>query len=131
MAKLTIAGREYDIAPYKLGDLRKAAPAIDRINATAGAITTIEGMAESSADLLAVLSIGLRKINDTLTPEYLEEIVGFDELPAISAAFSDLLAESGFKPAGEAKAPSASPEEAEGASSSSSESSSMSSSQPA
>ena len=33
MALLTIAGRTFDIAPFKLGSLKRAAPLIDRINA--------------------------------------------------------------------------------------------------
>jgi hypothetical protein len=114
MARLEIGGRAFEIAPYKLGALRRAAPYIDRINANAGALGTIEGMTDSTADIVAVLSIGLQKLDPALTPEALEEMVGFDDLPALRDAFVDVLRESGMRAAGEAPAPS--PAGGEGAS---------------
>lgn len=114
MARLELGGRAYDIAPYKLGALRRAAPAIDRINANAGSLGTIAGMTDSTADIVAVLSIGLQKLDPALTPEALEEMVGFDDLPALRDAFMALLSESGMRAAGEAPAPS--PADGEGAS---------------
>ena len=124
MARLEIGGRAFDIAPYKLGALRRAAPAIDRINEAAGSLVTIEGMIRSTADIVEVLSIGLQKIDPTLTPEALEEMVGFDDLPALRDAFVAVLRESGMRGAGEAQAPA--PADAEGASTNSSAPSSMS-----
>lgn len=112
MAKLIIGGQTYDIAPYKLGAMRKAAPHIDRVNATAGALTSIEGVIESVGELLAVLSIGLVKIDPALTPEHLEEeIFGLGDAPAVREAFQAVLLESGML-AGEATAPATAPEAA-------------------
>jgi hypothetical protein len=124
MARLETGGRAFDIAPYKLGALRRAAPFIDRINAAASSLSTIEGMIDSTADIVAVLSIGLQKIDPALTPEALEEMVGFDDLPALRDAFIAVLRESGMHAAGEAPAPA--PADAEGASPTSSAPSSTS-----
>lgn len=109
MAKITLDGRDFDIAPYKLGSLRKAAPIIDRINAAAGSLTTMEGTAQATADLVEVLSIGLMKIDPTLTPEALDDIVGFDDLLALRDTFTAILRESGLAPSGESKAPAPEP----------------------
>lgn len=109
MARLEIGGRSFEIAPYKLGSLRKAAPFIDRINASAGSLSTIEGMTDSTADILAVLSIGLQKLDPALTVEALEEMVGFDDLDVLREAFVAVLHEAGMKSAGEAKAPVSAP----------------------
>jgi hypothetical protein len=104
MAKITLDGREFDIAPYKLGSLRKAAPIIDRINATMAKLDSMEGMAQSASDLAAVLSIGLVKIDPALTPEGLDDLVGFDDLPAMLACFTEIMEQSGLTQ-GEATAP--------------------------
>jgi hypothetical protein len=106
MAKLTIDGRDYDIAPYKLNQMRKAAPFIDKINATAGAMNTMEGMYESAADLIEVLAIGVSKIDPAMTAEAIGDALSgsVEELKALQVTFKDLLLESGLTP-GEAKAP--------------------------
>lgn len=108
MAKLTLDGHEYEIAPYKLGSLRKAAPTIDRINAenkaAGGHERTMTQMAGSMADLVEVLSIGLVKIDPALTPEAVEEMVDFGDLPALLECFTGVMAESGLA-LGEAAAP--------------------------
>ena len=114
MTTLAIMGRSFEIAPYKLGALKLAAPHIDAMNAIARDIGTMEGAADSAVHMLAVLAIGLQKLDPTLTAEYLEEQIGFDEMAEIGRAVKDLLAESGLAPKGEAQAPSA-PETAEGA----------------
>lgn len=124
MARLEIGGRAFDVAPYKLGSLRKAASHIDRINAAAGSLGTIAGMIDSTADIVAVLAIGLQKIDPTLTSDALEEMVGFDDLPALRDAFVTVLRESGMHAAGESPAPS--PADAAGASTRSSAPSSTS-----
>lgn len=112
MAKLTLAGRSFEIAPYKLGALRKAAPHIDAINASALTIDSIEGLIENAAHIVAIVSIGLVKIDPTLTEEALEDMVGADDMGALGAALRDIMTEAGLAPKGEATAPEA---EAEGA----------------
>lgn len=125
MAHLTILGREFDLAPYKLGALRRAAPHIDAMNAIGGALTTMEGMVESASHMIAIVAIGLEKLDPVMTAAHIEDEMGLDDLPALGAAVRDLLAESGLAAKGEAQATSPEPEEA---SSSSSETSSASSS---
>lgn len=128
MAKLTILGRDFEIAPYKLASMRRAAPFIDRINATAGSMTTLEGLTNAAGDFIAVLSIGLVKLDPELTPEMLEEELGIGDLAVMRDAFTAVMKESGLA-AGEVPAPVAS--EAAGASSTNSGKSSTTSSPPA
>ena len=127
MATLEVGGRTLALAPYKIGKLRRAGKFIDRINATAGALTTFEGMMEAARDMCEVLSIGLVEIDPILTADYLENELAVDEMPKIQACLKELMEESGLARKGEAKAPSEPP--AEGAASpTSSDTSSTSSS---
>lgn len=127
MATIVIGGQSYEIAPYKLGALRKAAPHIDAINASVKSLQdaavesaptevsggddpenddfTIVGMFENTEHIVAVLAIGLQKIDPTLTPEALEDMIGINDMPALAVALRDILAESGLAPKGEAMAP--------------------------
>lgn len=104
MAKITLDGREFDIARYKLGALRQVAPIVDRINAAMTEVKTMEGLTRSATDLAAVLSVGLVKIDPDLTPEGLDDIVGFEDLPNMLACFTELMTESGLEK-GEVSAP--------------------------
>jgi hypothetical protein len=110
MATITLDGRDFDLAPFKLGALRKAAPILDRINAASGSLDSMEVMVDSSADIIEVLAIGLVKIDPAMTAEAVLDIVGFDELPMIQRAFVTLMQESGLAPKGEAQAPAPTPE---------------------
>lgn len=103
MATFDLLGRTFDVAPYKLGAMRRAAPYIDRMNAAAAGLPTIEGMADAAADLCGFLSIGLVKIDSALTSEGLEDMVGLGDLPALRNAFTAILNDSGLK-TGEAPA---------------------------
>ena len=103
MAKLSILGREFDIAPYKLGDLRRAAPFIDAIQKRSDGAGLVDVL-DSAFDLLNVMSIGLVRIDPELTPDYLEQNVGMDDFVAMQASFLDVTKESGLKSAGEVKA---------------------------
>lgn len=107
MAKLTILGREFDIAPFKLGELRRAAPFIDAIQKRSAEGNSLADVMESAIDLLNVMSIGLIKIDPELTPDYLEENVGMAEFVGMQAAFLDITREAGLERKGEAKAPAA------------------------
>jgi hypothetical protein len=104
MARIAIGGRDFDVAPYKLAQLRQAAPYIDRINATAGALTTVEGMTASACDFLGVLSIGLMRIDPALTLDALEDMVGLSDIASLRDGFMAVLVESGMI-AGEAEVP--------------------------
>lgn len=128
MAKLTLEGREYIIAPFKIGSLRRAAPIIDRINATANSLTTLEGVFSSASDLIAVLAIGIEKLDPAMTGDVIEDMIGFGDMTMLRDAFQDVLREAGLI-SGEASAPLAS--EPEGALATASEASSTSSSPPA
>ena len=122
MASLTIAGRSFEIAPYKLGALRRAAPHIDAINASINAasladddgVISIAALFENTEHIVAVIAIGLQKLDATLTAEVLDDMIGADDMPALGAALRDILAEAGLAPKGEAAAPTE-PTEAVGA----------------
>ena len=104
MARVIISGRAFDLAPYKLAQLRQAAPFIDRINASQGALTSVEGMVSAAGDFLGVLAVGLARIDPSLTLTVLEEMIGLDDVPALRDGFMEVLQESGMI-AGEAPAP--------------------------
>jgi hypothetical protein len=106
MVTVTLLGRDFDVAPYKLGALRKAAPIVERINTTAGSLTTFEGAVEAACELAALVSIGLVKLDPALTAEALEEQLGMEDMPALQKAALDILSVSGLSQ-GEAKAPTA------------------------
>ena len=105
MATIHILGRDFAIAPYKLGELRRAAPHIDNIQRKTDGTGSLSDLMDSAVDLLNVLSIGLVKIDPVLTPDYLEANVSMDEFVGLQTAFLDLSEESGLKRKGEAAAP--------------------------
>jgi hypothetical protein len=105
MATVVIAGRSYEIAPYKLGALKQAAPHIDAINAAQGSLSTMAGMVDSAVHLIGVLAPGLAKLDPALTPAALEDLIDIGDLQAITAAVTELLRESGLAPKGEATVP--------------------------
>jgi hypothetical protein len=104
MAKVTLMGREFDIAPYKIGQLRKAAPIIDRMNARVAGLASVSGMVEAAADMIDFLWIGLVRLDPTITLDQLNDEIGMGDLPAIRDAVLAVMTESGLK-SGEAKAP--------------------------
>lgn len=135
MATLTIAGRSFEIAPYKLGALRKAAPHIDAINVSvkaaekaakaakeAGKTTdtttdvSIAGLFENTEHIVAIVAIGLGKIDPAMTADALEDVIGIEDMPALGTALRDILAEAGLAPTGEATAPAPKRRKAAGAS---------------
>lgn len=104
MATIHILGRDFAIAPYKLGELRRAAPFIDNIQRKTDGSGSLSDLMDSAVDLLNVLSIGLLKVDPMLTAEYLEANVSMDEFVGLQSAFLDLSEESGLKRKGEASA---------------------------
>ena len=123
MVTLTLAGRSFEIAPYKLGALRQAAPHIDAINASAASIDSVEGLIANAEHMIAIVAIGLRKIDPALTAEALDDIIGAGDLAALGTAMRDILSESGLAPKDAEQGEPAAPSEpaAEGASPISSE----------
>ncbi len=100
MATFILDGRDYDIAPFKIRELRLAAPHIDRINAATD-LASMAGIAEYTGEFIAVVSIGLQKIDPDLTAEEVEARMSYSELAALRGAFSAILTEAGLAPAGE------------------------------
>jgi hypothetical protein len=108
MAKLTVAGRAFELAPFRLGSLRKAAAYLDRVNArmtemAAADVDSLEAALESGRDMCEVLAIALTKLDPELDADWLEEQFGMDDMPALQSTFYDLLKESGLIKKGEAK----------------------------
>ena len=93
MAQLTLGGATYVIAPFRLRELRLAAPHIDRLCARVGKLASVEAVAETAADMLAVLAAGLAEVS----PEVLQAQVGLADLDALRTAFDEVMAEAGLK----------------------------------
>jgi hypothetical protein len=96
MAQAMIGGRAYWISPFKLRELRKAAPFIDKVSARAreGRLSTLEGVAEAAFDMLSVLAVGM----DDATPEGLEASATVSDLIGLRRTFDQVLEEAGLKP---------------------------------
>ena len=116
MARLTIGGREFDLAPFKLGALKRAAPFLDRINTRTGSLNTaassMELIMENAEDIMQVLAIGTSKIDPACDTAWLADEAGFEDIPALSQTFTELMQDSGLAPRGahapgEAPAPAA------------------------
>ena len=108
MVTITLMGRDFDVAPYRIKQLRQAAPFIMAINGKIGSLTSLEAAVDVSADMCGFLAIGMSKIDPTFTQDYLEDNVGLDAIVDLQKAVMDVLTASGLKP-GEAPAPSAEP----------------------
>lgn len=115
MAKLTVGGREFDIAPFMLGALKKAAPIVDRINASGAPVESLSGIVHSLDDFIEVLAIGTVKIDPECDAAWFQENASFSDQAVILKAFHELLQESGLAPKGEATAPARKPRAKAGA----------------
>ena len=104
MARLEIGGRAFELAPYKLAAMREAAPHIDAINATAGGLSTFEGMTAAARSIVEVLCVGLRRMDPALDADAVEEMLDLSDMPKLQTALREVLEESGLKPSGEAEA---------------------------
>jgi hypothetical protein len=95
MATLQLGAERYEIAPFRLRELRMAAPFIDRLGARAGASPSVAAAAESAADMLAVLAVGLPDTDG----EALLARASLSDMDAIAASFRTVMAEAGLTPA--------------------------------
>ena len=93
MAALTLDGVTYAIAPFRLRELRLAAPAIDRLSARAGQPASVEAVAETAADMLAVLAVGMQDVSF----EALQAAASLGDLDALRQAFDQAMAEAGLR----------------------------------
>lgn len=129
MIDIQLGERVVSIAPYKIGDLRRAAPCIDRLNAlakTLGKTPSLEKMTALLSDTVGVLAVGLVRVDPTLTAQVLEDdYFGFDDLDYLRVVYGELMAASGFR-SGEATTPPVLAELPEGVLPTSSDASSMS-----
>lgn len=100
MARLTLGGADYEVCPFKLREVRLAAPCIDRVIARArSGDLSLEAMTAAALDMLAALVVGMTGV----TAEELEASMGVADLPAVRDAFNAMLEEAGFTAAGEAQ----------------------------
>ncbi len=103
MAELTLGGVTYAIAPFRLRELRLAGPYIDRLSARAGKLASVEAVAETAADMLAVLAVGMADAS----LETLQAQVSLGDLDRLRHAFDQVMAEAGLQrpgdPPGEAQ----------------------------
>ena len=99
MAVANLGGRTYTVAPFKLRELRLAAPHIDAVSAlaAAGRLSTVEGLAAAARDMLAVLAVGIEGV----TVDDLEAQAGLGDLAALRETFDQVLQEAGLKRPGE------------------------------
>ena len=100
MAVANIGGRTYTVAPFKLRELRAAAPHIDAVSAlaAAGRLSTVEGLATAARDMLAVLAVSI----DGATVDELEAQADLSDLAGLRETFDQVLQEAGLTRPGEA-----------------------------
>lgn len=120
---LEIEGRSYGIAPYKISELRKVAPHVDRMNELVRQAKAmkeenekrkeagedpISPTFESAMDMLhetcEIVSVGLVKIDPQMTAEWLEERVDLSFQPSLQVAVEALMKSSGLASKGEVTA---------------------------
>ena len=101
MARLQIGEQAWEIARFRLRELRAAAPFIDRIAARArdGRLDTVSAVAESAADMLGVLAAGIEG-GDAAA---MEAVLTLPDLDGLRASFEQVLQEAGLTRAGEAQ----------------------------
>ncbi len=116
MATLTIAGRSFEIAPYDIEEMILAAPYADAFSALRDE-NSFTQMLEALKNNAAILSVGLQKIDPSLTITSIAKMALSDPGGgmALAKAVRDVLGEFGLVEPGEAKAP-AKPRKAAGAS---------------
>lgn len=109
MAKTTIGGVEYEVAPFGFRKMRLAAPHIDRVQAAFEPPVTNAAALDAAYDMLAIVAIGVDR--PEVTADTLAEAASMADVIALQTTFAAILEEAGLKPAGEG-APAAAPGEA-------------------
>jgi hypothetical protein len=111
MTEITIGGRAFELAPFRLGGLRRAAAYLDRINARAATFDPenplaagLEGALDSARDMCEVLAIALMKVDPACTADWIEEQLGIDDILELQQQFREVLIASGLAKKGEAQA---------------------------
>jgi hypothetical protein len=98
VVKLVIGAAAYDIRPYRLCEVRRAAPHIDRVIAHAkSGDLSLAATSVAALDMLAAMAVGI----DGVTAEELEAAMGVADLAAVRDAFNAMLVEAGFTAPGE------------------------------
>ena len=107
MAELTIAGVTYPVRPFKLRELRQAAPAIDRVTARSqdASVGAMERMTASIADMLEVCAAGI----EGKTAAELVDEMSMADMPALKQTFDTIMVEAGLKAASGEVKPAAAP----------------------
>lgn len=105
--------RKFEIAPYRLRELRLAAPFIEAMNATAERVSKVQAgetpsmtdMFDLSRSLCEVLAIGVAKVAPEVTADDIEELTGFSALNGLQNAVREVLEQSGLSSVGKTTAP--------------------------
>jgi hypothetical protein len=102
VAKLTLAGEDYDVPPFGLDKLELAADDIDAVNAAlANRDGTWKSMLSSYRPVLHIAEIGLSDSDKPVTAGDLMKKASLRDAPAIFAFFTQVLEEAGLQKAGE------------------------------
>ena len=109
MAKVTLKGVEYEIAPFMLEQIEQSARFIDQVNngyaAAKDGKPSMTQMAQIAAGLLGTFAVGIAKTHPTVTLEKLRGEISFAEAISQQASFRDILLEAGLVPLGKTGAP--------------------------
>ncbi len=119
---IVIGERPFEVAPYKLREMRLCAPFVEQMGGVAKRIDAAQKAAvaegrpasdgenltdlfELSRCLCEIISVGLVKIDEGFTADRLEEEFDLSYLRSLQTAVRELLKQSGLNSAGEKKAP--------------------------
>lgn len=109
MAKVTIGGVEYTLEPYKLRELRAAAPAMDAFGALSNEPATPGQAIDRLTPALGIILPGLRKQDASWTIDRMEAELSLSEATDLNGVIIEIMREAGLKPAGEPVAGSQAP----------------------
>ena len=115
MTKITIGGVQRDIPPFKLRELRAAAPYIDRVlsqrrnlSALQEGAGVMESLTSTLGDTLSVVAVGVlcglgdRPYTAEKIARVADDIEGelsLEEINMLNPLFNEILSEAGMKPA--------------------------------
>ena len=121
MQRQALTLEQFTLAPYRIGQLRQAAPHIDAITTAQAGLPSQDEIAEQikagtfkleplvalMGELVGALSVGMIRGDPSLSIEAIEDQVGLGDVAEMLRAFRDVMAESGGSTTGEAPAPAA------------------------